>query len=78
MEPKTHFNFWYFVIALFAVMMIQQWWVQAQQVQTVPYSKFQAMLRDGKLAEVSVADTYVRGKLSKPLPDGRTRIFTVR
>jgi len=78
MEPKAHFNFWYFVLALLAVMMIQQWWGQAQQVQTVPYSKFQAMLRDNKVAEVSVADTYVRGKLREPLPDGRTQIFTVR
>jgi cell division protease FtsH len=78
MEPKTHFNFWYFVIALMAIMVIQQWWQESQQVETVPYSEFHALLRDGKVAEVSVADTYVRGKLREPLPDGRRQIFAVR
>ncbi len=78
MEPKTHFNFWYFVIAMLAIMMIQQWWQESQQVETVPYSEFHALLRDGKVAEVSVADDYVRGKLREPLPDGRSQIFAVR
>ena len=77
-EPKTHFNFWYFVIALLAIMLIQNWWAQTQQVETIPYSEFQALLRDGKVAEVSVADEYVRGTLRAPLPDGRDQIFTVR
>jgi len=78
MEPKTHFNFWYFVIAMMAIMVIQQWWQESQQVETVPYSEFHALLRDGKVAEVSVADTYVRGKLREPLPDGRDQIYAVR
>ena len=78
MEPKTHFNFWYFVVALLAIMMIQNWWTATQQVETVPYSEFQAMLRDGNVAEVSVADDYVRGKLRQPLPDGRDQVYAVR
>ncbi len=78
MEPKTHFNFWYFVIAMLAIMMIQSWWQEAQQVETVPYSEFQTLMRDGKVAEVSVADTYVRGILRAPLPDGRNQIYAVR
>jgi cell division protease FtsH len=78
MERKTHFNFWYFVLALLAIMLLQQWLGQYQQVETIPYSEFQAHLRDGNVAEVSVADEYVRGKLHEPLPDGRTHIFTVR
>ncbi len=78
MEPKTHFNFWYFVIALLAIMLFQQWFAETRQVETIPYSEFRAMLRDGKVAEVSVADTYVRGTLREALPDGRRQIFTVR
>ncbi|MFQ5773384.1 MAG: ATP-dependent zinc metalloprotease FtsH [Kiloniellaceae bacterium] len=78
MERKTHFNFWYFVLALFAVMLLQQWWSEARQVETVPYSEFQALLREGKVAEVAVADDYVRGRLRQPLSDGRTQIFAVR
>ncbi len=78
MERKTHFNFWYFVIAMLAIMMLQQWLFSSQQVQTVPYSEFQAMVRDGKVSEVSIADEYIRGTLREPLPDGRTQIFALR
>lgn len=78
MERKAHFNFWYFVIAFMAIMFLQQWWTESTQVQTVPYSEFQALLRDGKVAEISIADNYVRGRLHEPLPDGRLLIFTVR
>jgi len=78
MERKIHFNFWYFVVALFAIMALQQWLSQYQQVETIPYSEFQAHLRDGNVEEVSVADDYVRGKLREPPPDGRQYIYTVR
>ncbi|HEX9768199.1 MAG TPA: ATP-dependent zinc metalloprotease FtsH [Kiloniellales bacterium] len=78
MERKAHFNFWYFVIAMLAIMMLQQWLFSSQQVQTVPYSEFQAMVRDGKVSEVSIADEYIRGTLREPLPDGRTQIFALR
>jgi len=78
MERKVHFNFWYFVVALFAIMALQQWFGQYQQVETIPYSEFQAHLRDGNVEEVSVADDYVRGKLREPPRDGRQYIYTVR
>jgi cell division protease FtsH len=78
MERKTHFNFWYFVIAMIVIMLLQQWLLESRQVETVPYSEFQAMVREGRVAEVSVADQYIRGRLNEPLPDGRTQIFALR
>jgi cell division protease FtsH len=78
MERKTHFNFWYFVIAMLLIMVLQHWLFGARQVETVPYSEFQSMVRDGQVSEVSVADDYIRGVLRQPLPDGRTQIFALR
>jgi cell division protease FtsH len=78
MERQTHFNFWYFVIAMMVIILLQQWLFGSGQVQTVPYSEFQSMVRDNKVSEVSVADEYIRGTLRQPLPDGRTQIFTLR
>ncbi len=78
MERKTHFNFWYFVIAMLAIILLQNWLAGSQQVQTVPYSKFQSMVRDGKVSQVLIADEYIRGTLREPLPDGRTEIFALR
>ena len=78
MERKTHFNFWYFVIAMLAIILLQHWLLGGRQIETVPYSEFQAMVRDGQVSEVSVADEYIRGVLRQPLPDGRTQIFAHR
>ena len=78
MERKEHFNFWYFVIAFIAVLLLQNWLAGLQQVETIPYSKFQALLREGKVAEISIAEDHIRGRLHSPLPDGRDQIYTVR
>ncbi|MDJ0982937.1 MAG: ATP-dependent metallopeptidase FtsH/Yme1/Tma family protein, partial [Kiloniellales bacterium] len=78
MERKEHFNFWYFVIAFMAVVLLQHWLADLQQVETVPYSKFQDLLREGKVAEISIAEDHIRGRLHSPLPDGRDQIYTVR
>ena len=78
MEPKTHFNFWYFVVALLAVVWLQQWLAGFGQVETVPYSELQALLREGRVAEIAIAEDHIRGKLRSPLPDGRDQIYAVR
>ncbi len=78
MERKEHFNFWYFVIAFLAVLLLQNWLTGLQQVETIPYSRFQALLRDGKIAEIQIAEDHIRGRLHSPLPDGRDQIYTVR
>jgi cell division protease FtsH len=78
MERKVHFNFWYIVLAILAILLLQQWWGQSQQVETIPYSEFRALLEQGQVEEVSVAENYVRGKLREPQPDGRQYIFTAR
>ena len=77
MERKTHFNFWYFVIAVFAIMPLQQRPFESRQVETLPYCEFRAMVREGRVGEVSVADETLRGRHYEPLPDGRTRIFAL-
>ena len=78
MERKTQFNFWYVMFAIVAIMYLQSWWAERRQVETVPYSEFQSLVRDGKVAEVSVGDDNIRAKLKEPMPDGRTQIYAVR
>ena len=51
MERRHQLNFWYFIIALFGVLLVQQWWQQTQTVDVVPYSEFEQMLKDGKITE---------------------------
>ncbi len=72
MERRQQFNFWYFVIALFGVLLVQQWWQQSQTIDVVPYSEFEQMLKDGRIAEVTVSERRITGKLKSP--EGRKTV----
>jgi cell division protease FtsH len=82
MEPavdkKTHINFWYVVMAIFAILFIQQWWHAREIVEAVPYNEFLELLEDGRLSEIQVSDTEIRGRLRTEQIDGATYISTVR
>ena len=50
MEKTTWLNLLYFLFALFGLWMVQQWWQRAQSIEVVPYSQFEVMLADGRIA----------------------------
>src|SRR5262245_49135388 len=66
MERKTQFNVGYLLFALFAVVFVQQWWQRAQTIEVVPYSEFEQLLKQNKIAEVTVSDQRITGKLKEP------------
>jgi len=78
MEKKTHINFWYILLSFWMVILLQQWWGASQQVETVPYSQFQTLLKDGQLSQVVVAEQYIRATLSTPDPGGPREIYALR
>ncbi|HYD56317.1 MAG TPA: ATP-dependent zinc metalloprotease FtsH [Burkholderiales bacterium] len=63
MEKRTQFNVAYLVFALVAMLLLQQWWQQAQTVEVVPYSEFEQLLAEQKIEEVVVSDQRITGKL---------------
>jgi cell division protease FtsH len=73
------FNSWYWVAALFGLLVVQ-YVVGAvvQPVATIPYSQFQQLLNEGKIAEVGVSDRFLQGTVKEPLPGGQTRFSTTR
>jgi len=77
MDEKTRINLWYLAGAVFLLLLFQ-WWLVAEQAETVPFSEFQALLRAGKVAEVAISDKGITAELKKPLPDGRKLIYAVR
>jgi cell division protease FtsH len=77
-DKKAQINGWYIVAAVLAVLAIQQWWIERQQVETIPYSQFEEMIDAGKIQSVRVTDKYVTGTLKEAPPDGRRRFVTVR
>jgi cell division protease FtsH len=71
MERKTQFNVGYLLFAVFAMLLVQQWWQTAQTVEVVPYSEFEQLLAQNKIAEVTVSDNRITGKLKAP-ENGKT------
>ncbi|XBO41876.1 ATP-dependent zinc metalloprotease FtsH [Alsobacter sp. KACC 23698] len=59
-------------------LLLQQVWSVWREVETIPYSEFQALLKDHKIAQVSVADRYLQGALKEPRSDGRKSVMAVR
>ena len=77
MDKQTHFNIGYALVAFAALMLFQSWWGSRQQVETVPFSEFEQLLKDGKIEAVNVRGNFLDGKLTKALPDGRQYYATV-
>jgi cell division protease FtsH len=77
MDKKAQFNFWYVIIALFVILLVQSFWAQTQQVQQIPYSEFQAMLEGGEIAEISIGEHQIRGRYREP-HDGKEMFVTTR
>jgi cell division protease FtsH len=71
MERKTQFNLAYLLFALLAMLVLQQWWQQAQTVEVVPYSEFEKLLAEDRISEVVISDQRITGKLKSP-ENGKT------
>jgi len=71
MERATRFNVGYLLFALLAMLFLQQWWQTAQTVEVVPYSEFEKLLAEDRIAEVTVSDQRITGKLKSP-ENGKT------
>jgi cell division protease FtsH len=62
MNKNTRFNIWYWVVAFFVLIAFQYFFTTVTQVAQIPYSQFEADLRNGKIAEVAVSDNFIQGR----------------
>ena len=77
MDKKAHFNIGYMLLVFIVITLLQTWWGERQKTETIPFSEFEQLLKDGKVAAVNVRENYLDGTLVKPLPDGRQDFSTV-
>ncbi len=52
--------------------------VTYNSIETIPYSQFEQLLAQEKIAEVSVGQDTIQGKLKEPLPSGKSAFVTSR
>jgi cell division protease FtsH len=76
LPKRTRFNLVFLVLAV-AVMLGVQWWQAAQTMEVLPYSDFERLLAEGRIAEVTVSERQVVGKLKKP-EDRKTAVIANR
>jgi cell division protease FtsH len=76
MNRQRTFNIGFWLVALMAVLLIQEFWARSQ-VAAIPYSEFQALVRADKVAQVVVSQDQLQGELKEPL-NGKKRFVTVR
>ena len=69
---------WYVLAAVLGILLFQAFWSSYSQVETIPYSEFETLLDQGKVAEVTVGADSVQGTLKEALPSGKREFFAVR
>jgi cell division protease FtsH len=81
MEPearKRQIMIWYTVAAVIGVLLVQYFWVSYSEIETIPYSRFEQLLNEDKIAEISVGPDSVQGTMKQPLPSGKREFYAVR
>ena len=69
MDKKYRFSIWYFLLAFWLIIMLQELYFASQHLDEVPYSQFKSWVLEGKVAEVAITETKINGKL-KPETEG--------
>jgi cell division protease FtsH len=74
---KTGFNLAYVLLAAAGVLMLQSWWIRSQAVETIPYSRFEKLVQEDKVARVVVSQGRIQGEYKGEI-DGKRRFVTDR
>ena len=78
MEKQTQFTLWYLIVAVIGVLFLRDMWVNASQVEPIPYSEFQRQLKDGKIQDIAISSNLIQGTYKAPPPNGHKRFVTTR
>ncbi len=75
-NKKVSFSIWYVILALWAIILIQDFIRALQKIEELPYSEFKTLVVSDKVAEVSIAGQTVTGKLKPEGEKKEQKLFT--
>jgi cell division protease FtsH len=81
MDKKARTNFWYVMAAMFGIFVFQSFfsaYLQGNKPLPIPYSRFESLLSEGKVAEIGITTNYIQGTLRDAQPDGLKDFVTTR
>ncbi|MBS0184110.1 MAG: ATP-dependent zinc metalloprotease FtsH [Nitrospira sp.] len=70
MNKKVSFSIWYIFLAVMAVVFVHDLFHALNKIEELPYSEFKKLVEAGKVAEVSVTNQVLTGKLK---PEGESK-----
>ncbi len=77
MDKKHSWNLGYWIMALVLLLLLQDIWQSASQAQAVPYSEFEKALREGRIADITISERTIMGRL-KTADGNKTTLVAVR
>jgi cell division protease FtsH len=77
-DKKTQINFWYVIIAILGILVVQNWYTKYTKVEPIPYSRFHELLDQDKIAEIAITENHIYGSLKNEGPDGLKDFVTTR
>jgi cell division protease FtsH len=63
MKKQHKFSIWYAIIGIWAVLLIHNMIASAIAVKTIPYSEFNTLVKEGRVADVSVSENQIQGRM---------------
>ncbi|MBN2283891.1 MAG: ATP-dependent zinc metalloprotease FtsH [Deltaproteobacteria bacterium] len=63
MEKHHKFSIWYVLIAIWAVLIVQNYLSTVFAVKVIPYSQFLTLLKEDRIQEVAVTENRIQGKM---------------
>jgi cell division protease FtsH len=78
MDKKFQINFWYIIIAILGILMVQNFYKEYTRVEPIPYSRFHTLLEQDKIAEIAITENHIYGTLKDKGPNGLKEFVTTR
>lgn len=78
MDKRAQINFWFIIVAMLSLLLVQNLYTQYTQVQPIPYSRFQHFLEQGSVAEIAITQNQIFGTLKEKHADGFKDFVTTR
>jgi cell division protease FtsH len=78
MERHAQISIWYFILAVLAVMWLRDIWVASQHIEEIPYSQFQRALEEGRIQDVEILGSTLRGTYRDAPEEGPHQFTTPR
>lgn len=75
-KREFKFDLLYFILALFAVLLIRDFLVGQGHVKTIPYSEFSELVDKGEVKDLVIGPTRITGSFARPADQGQPQHFS--